>query len=320
MRIGRALAAVVVVAMFGAFLSIAKASGNATGTLKPGDVLTYDLSIEFQVHVSPAPHTTQPPITVESAAKGTETITALSEDADGSINTSVAIALNASGSGGSRSLQHVLLVKVKPDGSMEPQAGADPMTETYLKAIGDAAQMYRGRKLYVGETVDQTVTIPGAFPIKVTTKAKVVNQSDYRGYPTFAIQSTGTGKIDDEISGVRATGTFQVAGTTYVDQRDQLLVGSAVRSDVNALVAGAQGNRVTAVATVDLLLDSYKHHAVKTPPKAAPPTAAPSPTPVASASPAAPPSATPASEYYTPTPPAPTPSPVVTGYTPPPSG
>ena len=315
MRIGRALAAVVVVAIFGAFLSMTKASGNAAGMLKPGDVLTYGLSIEFQVHVSPAPHTTQPPISIASTARGTETITALSEDADGSINTSVAIALNASGSGGSRSLQHVLLVKIRPDGSMEPQAGADPMTETYLKAIGDAAQMYRGRKLYVGETLDQTVTIPGAFPMKVTTKARVVSQSDYRGYPTFALQSTGTGKIDNEISGVRATGTFQVAGTTYVDQRDQLLVGSAVRSDVNALVAGAKGNSVTAVAIIDLLLDSYTHHAVKARPKAAPPTAAPSPTP---ASPAATPTATPASEYYTPTPPAPTPSPVVTGYSPPP--
>ena len=311
---GRALAATLV--MLAAVLALgAQTAESAVGALRPGDVLTYGLSIEFQVHVSPAPHTTQPPITVDSSARGSETITALSTDPDGSVNTSVSVALSSSGSGVPGTIQRVLMVKIKPDGSMVPQSGADAATEAYIKAISEAAQAYRGRKLYVGETFAQTLTMPGAFPLTVTTNSKVVDEKTYRGYPTYSIQSTGTGKINTTISGVRATGTFQVAGTTYVDQRDQLLIGQAMRSNVDALVAGAQGNRVTAVATIDLLLDSYMHHVAK---RAAPRhTSAPAP-PTASPAPALTPAAspTPASEYYTPTPPAPTPSPVVTGYSP----
>ena len=273
----------------------------------PGDVLQYDLAIELQVHVSPAPHSSQPPISADTSALGTETIRVQRADPDGSVHASVDIAVR--GAGGGQDLHRTIQVKIKPDGSMTPEGGADAAVTQYISAIGDAARQYSNRTLHVGDTFAQTVSMPGVIPVKVTTQSRVVAQKTYRGYPTFAIESTGNGNIDTELAGTRAMGVVTVAGTTYIDQRDQLFIGEAMRSNVNAVVAGAQGDRVNMVATINLVLDSFTHGAVRPPPAAAP-TAAPSPTPAASPSPRPP------DEYYTPTPPAPTPSPVVNPYPP----
>ncbi len=310
---GRTLLVVAVV-LAAAFIAQTIASGSPV-VLRPGDMLTYDIGIEVQVHVSPAPHTTQAPVAFETSATGTETITALGTAPDGTVSASVSVSLASNDVSGRRTLARTVLMKIKPDGSIQPGPGTDAQSAAYIEALSQAAQLYQGKKLYVGETLRQTVSIPGPMPMKMTTQAKVTGENMYRGYPTFAIQSTGSATINTILYGMKATGTADEAGTTYVDQQDHLLIGAAVRSDVNALVGGDGGNHTSVVYTMTLALRSYHHQSVRTPAPAAsavPPTAAPSPVP--SASPSPPP--TPASEYYTPTPPVPTPSPVYSAYPP----
>jgi hypothetical protein len=307
---GRAIAAIT------SALAMAMLAGDAFAAssappIQPGDVAKYDLSIELQVHVAPAPHTTQAPVSIDTSVLGTETITGLRTDPDGSVHASVNVELQASGAGQSQNVRKTVYVKIQPDGSMDVEGGGNADVAQYMKTISDASKLYRDRVLHVGDSFSQTVTVPGIMPIKVVSHAKVVGQQMYRGYPTFAIQSTGSGKIDNDIQGMHATGTFNVAGTTYVDQKDKLFIGEAVRSNVDATIAGAAGNRVNAVATINLVLDSFTHGKPKQVPTAAP-AAAPSPTPAQTPTP----TPTPVDQYYTPTPPAPTPSPVVNPYPP----
>ena len=312
---GRTIAAL---ALFVAVIIVAasaSASAATSGGLAVGDVLKYDFSIQLQVHVAPAPHTTQAPVTLNSTVLGSEKITGLRSDPDGSVHASVDMIVSSAGAGQSQNTRRRLLVKVLPDGTMQPEGGEDPTLAQYLKTLGDTAKQYRHRTLHVGDSFSQTVSVPGIVPVKVTSLAKVVAQQSYRGYPTFAIQSTGTGKINDVIDGMPAAGTISVAGTAYFDQKDQLFIGEAVRSNVDATVAGAQGNRVTAIATINLILNSFTHAQKPKPGTAASPAkAVPSPTPAAS--PTSSPTPRPPNEYYTPTPPAPTPSPIVNPYPP----
>ena len=292
----------------------ASALAAPSGFLHVGDVVRYGLSIGVNVNVAPAPNTTQPPVTVRTNVYGTETITGLRADADGSVHAKVDVALNSAGTSGTTIVDRSLLMKIAPDGSVVGEGGEDATTMQYMQALSEASRPYRNRTLYVGEKFSQTMQLPGVVPMTVNTQATVVGEKSYLGHPTFAIQSTGTGTFDTMLEGMHAKGVFDVAGTTYYDQRDRLLIGQAMRSSINAQVEGAQGNHITATTTVSLSLGSYVHGKPTPAPvrRAAP---SPSPTPTPSPSPSATPTLSP-SQYYTPTPPAPTPAPVFSPYPP----
>jgi hypothetical protein len=314
MTLGRTIAAVASAAAAFA-VAVAALAASSGSFLHVGDVVTYGLAIGVDVKVEPAPHTTQPPITMKTSVSGSETISALRADPDGSIHAKVDVALNSAGTSGTTIVNRTLLMKVSPDGSVSGEGGEDATTMQYMRAVSDAAAPFKNRSLYVGEKFSQTVTLPGIVPMTVTTIGTVIGMKSYLGYPTYAIQSTGSGNFDTTIEGQPAKGTFEVAGTTYYDQRDKLLIGEAMRSTMNAQLSGSLNNRINAVSTVTLQLGSFVHgkpkpaavpHAVK---------AAPSPTPVPSPSPSSTPTLSP-SQYYTPTPPAPTPAPSYMPYPP----
>lgn len=312
MTLRRTIAAIAGTAL--ALSVAASALAASSAFLHVGDVVRYGLSIGVNVNVAPAPNTTQPPVAVKSAVYGTETITGLRSDADGSVHAKVDVSLDSAGTSGTTIVDRTLLMKITPDGSVIGEGGEDATTMQYIQALSEASRPYRNRSLYVGEKFSQTMQLPGVVPMTVNTQATVVGYKTYLGYPTYAIQSTGTGNFDTMIEGMRAKGVFDVAGTTYYDQRDRLLIGQAMRSSINAQVEGAQGNHITATTTVSLSLGSY----VRGKPTPAPvkhTAPRPSPTPAPSPSPSATPTLSP-SQYYTPTPAAPTPAPVFSPYPP----
>lgn len=310
MRLGRTIAATACAAL--ALSLAASALAASSAFLHVGDVVKYGLAIGVNVNIAPAPNTTQPPVAVKTNVYGTETITGLRTDADGSVHAKVDVSLNSAGTSGTTIVDRTLLMRLAPDGSVAGEGGEDATTMQYIQALSEASRPYRNRTLYVGEKFSQTMQLPGVVPMTVNTQAVVVAEKTYLGYPTYAIQSTGTGNFDALLEGMRAKGVFDVAGTTYYDQRDRLLIGQAMRSSINAQVQGSQGNRITATTTVSLSLGSYVHGK---PTPAPVKRVAPSPTPTPSPSPSPTPTLSP-SQYYTPTPPAATPSPIVNPYPP----
>lgn len=305
MSFGRTIAAVACTALALSFAASALAAANSF--LHVGDVVKYGLSIGVTVNIAPAPKTTQQAVAVKSNVYGTETITGLRTDADGSVHAKVDVALNSAGTSGTTIVNRTLLMRIAPDGSVAGEGGEDATTMQYIQALSEASSPYRNRALYVGEKFHMSMQLPGVVPMTVDTQAAVVGEKTYLGYPTYAIQSTGTGNFDTMIEGMHAKGVFDVAGTTYYDQRDRLLIGQAMRSSINAQVSGSQGNHITATTTVSLSLGSYVHgHPTPPPAKHAPPRPSPTPTPTPSPSPSAVATYGP-NQYYTPTPPSGTP-------------
>lgn len=286
------------------------APASATARLHPGDAVTYDLSIDSNAHFAPAASGSQP-VTMTNNSQGTEKITTLRIDGDGTAHMRVDLAINSSGALGQRTIRQTMLVRIGSDGSVATEDTTGDGAAEFLKSFSDAAKLMRGRTLYVGESFAQSATLPDPVPVTVNMHEAVVSEKTYLGYPAFAIQSTGNGTFDTSIAGIAEKGTFDVAGTSYIDQRDQLFIGAAARSNVDASVSGAQAGHLTALWTTTITLASFVHGKVRpaalrthapVAPTPAPPL--PSPTPIP----------TPTSGYYTPTPPAPTPSPVYTSY------
>jgi hypothetical protein len=276
--------------------------------LHPGDNLAYDLSMEVQVHGQPLPHSTQPPYTIDTTVQGSEKITVLRADPDGSLHASMNVAFGVKSNGQSTPIQRVTLVKIAPDQSITVERGGDSSMAQYFSVISQAQKAYVGRTLHVGDVINQSVNVPGNFPVTVTTSAKVVAEKTYRGYPTFAIQVTGSAPVDVPVQSNRMKGKMTIAGTNYFDQKDQLFVGSAARVNLDATVAGPQGGHLTMVETVNVVLKSFTHGPAPLPV----PTPSAMPSAVSSPSGTPTPSPTPTSGYYTPPPPSPTPSPYKT--------
>src|SRR5215469_7479005 len=177
MSLGRAIAAIACSALMLSFAAGALAASNIF--LHVGDVVKYGLSIGVNVNIAPAPNTTQPPVAVKTNVYGTETITGLRTDSDGSVHAKVDVALNSAGTSGTTIVNRTLLMRIAPDGSVAGEGGEDATTMQYIQALSEASRPYRSRTLYVGEKFSQSMQLPGVVPMTVDTQATVVGEKTY---------------------------------------------------------------------------------------------------------------------------------------------
>lgn len=297
-----AIAATLVVAII-ALAAVAPVRSAGAG-MRPGDVLVYDIALEFQNHVIPSSSSSIKPMSMDTTMRGTETIAARSVDANGAVHVTATVALQGSYAGQPQAVDRTIPLTIMPDGSVRADDQQDAATAQYFAYLNQASRGLAARPLHVGDSFVRDVPVPGGYVDHIRSVSKVVSESKYHGYPTFAIQSTGNATLNSQIAGAQATGKISVAGTTYYDQTDQLLVGSAVRSNVDADMTGSASGHISAITTMNLLLASWTRASIATPSPSPSPSASPAASPEASATPAP----TPTSGYYTPTPPAATPT------------
>ena len=298
---GRTLA--LLCATAGVILAASMAQAVPSTFYHPGDVLTYDIGVDVKLHVSSAQSPT--PQAFESTVNGTETISIGRADPDGSLHGNLNLALTANTAGTSQSFARTLAFKIAPDDTTSIENG-DPSMNQYLAMLNQAHKSYGGRVLHVGDVINQTLSLPGTIPLTLTTTAKVVAQKVYRGYPTFAIQVTGTAPVDTQVQGMPTKGMLTVAGTDYYDQHDEIFVGAAVSVNGNLTVGDkSQTGHIKIAETQDVELKSLVRG------KAAPPAQTPAPAPSLTATPGpsiVTPVPIPTNGYYTPPPPSPSPS------------
>ena len=278
-----------------------------------GDVLVYDVTVEAQMHTVPSPGSAQPALSRDSTVVGTETITGLSADRDGSVHASVHVSLRGDAAGQPMTMDQSVLVKIAPDGTTHAEGGSAALGQ-YIDLFGGSSKALATRTLHVGDVFHQTIQGMTGFVAPVVVTSKVVGEKAYRGYPTFAITSAGSGKFDASQLGASAAGNVTTAGTTYYDQADALLIGVAQRTDMEVHIAQPQGGELSIVATTNLVLASRTRGGPASATGATKSAGSPAPSPTTSASPAPTVTPTQPDEYYTPTPAAPTPSPVVVPY------
>src|SRR5690348_11400480 len=140
MTLGRTIAAIACAALALSLAADALAAGGAF--LHVGDVVKYGLSIGVNVNIAPAPHTTQPPVAVKTNVYGTETITGVRSDPDGSVHAKVDISLNSAGTSGTTIVDRTMLMRLAPDGSVVGEGGEDATTMQYIQAVSEASRPY----------------------------------------------------------------------------------------------------------------------------------------------------------------------------------
>jgi len=242
-------------------------------SLRPGDRLTYDLTIEAQEHRVPPNAATQSETTVASVGAGTETIRVDSVDSAGVAHAAIDLDIQGQSAGTPVIIRTTLSALITPIGEVIIPRSVDPLIDQAFVLANQGVRDIARRRLSSGTTWRSSLRATD-YPMVIAYERSATAAGKLHGLPTFAVASVGSGDYTsaDPFKPVQASLT--IAGTYYYDQLDHLFVGEALRDDF--LVSnGPRGSHVDSSTTINIVLRSIER---------AKATAAP-PTPAASAAP-----------------------------------
>jgi hypothetical protein len=287
----------------------------AARTIAPGDVLTYNLTLDVQLHALGAK--SNPSMDSVRSGAGTETLAVDRVLSDGTAFAAFTLAYRGTRDGKPVSVKGSWRAEVTPDGEVHAigaRASVGDDLEQALSYINGLAKGLPTRTLATGSMWTAKEPLGTSSGTMIIT-SKVVGVQTYQGYRAYVIQQNGSGAFTQSVNGSPGVGSIAIGGTLYYDGADQILIGAAGRGETEMALAHADISHISATTTVNVRLQSWRHATAAThiapSPTAAEASVAPSvePNAVQTGAPAATP--TPA---YTPVPStSSTPSPISTG-------
>jgi hypothetical protein len=286
----------------------------ATRSIAPGDVLTYDLTLDVQLHALGSK--SNPSMDSVRSGAGTETLAVDRVLSDGTAFAAFTLVYRGSRDGKPVQVHQSWRAELAPDGeihAMGARASVGDDLEQALSYINGLAKGLPTRTLASGTTWTAKEPLGTSSGSMVIT-SKVTGVQTYQGYRGYVIQQNGAGAFTQSVNGSPGVGSIAIGGTLYYDRADQILLGAAGRGETEMALTHADIAHISATTTVDVRLRSWRHAPAAT--------AAPSPAaPEASAAPSAEPNpvqtgapATTPTPAYTPAPStSSTPSPISTG-------
>ncbi|HXW76455.1 MAG TPA: hypothetical protein VEJ20_03505, partial [Candidatus Eremiobacteraceae bacterium] len=209
------------------------ASASPVVIVSRGDVLDYDLALEWQVHPqAPVPHASSG--TEEESITGTASLTGENSGINGVTSAEVLLELTATGTAPTQHKNAELQLSILPSGKVDVPSTEAALFE-YVEPIEEAAMAYGSRSLHAGDRFNQSIDISLSQPGTIDATATVIGPARYHGYPVFEIRWVGKG----DMRGQDWTQAVTAAGTAYYDQADRLLVGFAYRADGTLLYEGS---------------------------------------------------------------------------------
>jgi hypothetical protein len=287
----------------------------AARTIAPGDVLTYNLTLDVQLHALGVD--SKPSLNSVRSGAGTETLVVDRVLSDGTAYATFTLAYRGTRDGKQISVKQSWRAEVTPDGEIHALGARASVGDDLEQALSYMNGLVKGlptRTLATGSTWTAKQPLGSSSGSMIIT-SKVVGVQTYEGYHAYVIQQNGSGAFTQSVNGSPGVGSIAIGGTLYYDGADQILIGAAGRGETEMALTNADISHISATTTVNVRLQSWRHATAST-------TVAPSPTAAAaSAAPSAEPNvvqsgapaATP-TPVYTPVPStSSTPSPISTG-------
>ena len=265
-----------------AFATTAGATDIATASdLHAGDTLTYAVTLELQQHS--ARKGGQQEATSAASGQGQEVIRVYGIAADGTAFAHIEAQFNGSQDGQPIQLHGNFLGKVMPDGEIRIQGGINPSID---EALNFANQITR-EAIDHGMAIGRTWTTSSSTPlISMTINRRVTARQRYQTFPVWVIESTANGVLKKTADGKPAEGSVTIAGTSYYDDRERLLIGESLRMLTVMQPPQDAATHVSYSASINFVLSELSRASSTTPePTPAQVEGGQSPTPSASAAP-----------------------------------
>ena len=235
--------------------------------LRPGDALTYDLTIQMQERASSGKSSSTKQTADMSAGAGTARIDVASVDPDGTANGTLSVDLVGFSHGAPLTVHKSVPVQVANDGEIKPAASIEPLLDQMIVLANRSIADLASHSVRPGQTWQWLIQAQ-EYPMTIALDRVARGQQLYQGLPTLIVQSTGGGQHTSDADPVAAA--ISLAGTDYYDQRDALLVGEAMRSDTS--IADASSNSALDSSTLmTIQLRTFARGAQAQPAPSAPP-------------------------------------------------
>jgi hypothetical protein len=237
-----------------AVATIAVASLADTQHLRPGDALTYDLTVQVQQHSSTVKGTVLKDNGTDlSSGAGTVRLDVASVDPDGTANGTLSVDVLGFAHGQPVSLHKSVAVKVAQNGEIKPAASIDPIIDQTIVLANQSVRDLAAHDVRADPSWRWQIKLQ-TYPMTLALDRVLRGQQVYQGLPTLIVQSTGGGQYATDNDSVEAV--MSLAGTDYYDQRDGLFVGEAMRSDT-IVSDTSSGSAVDSSALVTLKLRTF---------------------------------------------------------------
>jgi hypothetical protein len=287
----------------------------AARSIAPGDVLTYDLTLDVQLHALGAKSNASMDSVRSGAA--TESLAISRVLSDGTAYAALTLVYRGTRDGKPAHVNQSWRAELAPDGEIHAVGARASVGDDLEQALAYINGLTKGlptRTLASGTTWTAKEPLGTSSGSMVIT-SKVEGVQTYHGYRAYVIQQNGAGAFTQSVNGSPGVGSIAIGGTLYYDGADHILIGAAGRSETEMALTHADIAHISATTTVNVRLRSWRHAPAAAPiaPSAAPASASAAP----SAEPNAAQSVAPASTQspaYTPVPStSSTPSPISTG-------
>lgn len=222
-----------------------------TQHLRPGDRLTYDITLQVQQHIAGKGTSKNDRAVDSSAGAGTEALSILTVDPDGTANGTLSVDMLGVAHGQPVVLHKWMTVKVTPSGEIRPAASIDPLLDQAITLANRSVRDLASRDLLNSRSWRSQMQAD-TYPMTIALDHELRGVKDYQGFPTLIVQTTGTGQYTGNDP---AQASVSLAGTYYYDQRDRLFIGQAIRSDT--LVSDGSGVSVDSSTMVTIVLREF---------------------------------------------------------------
>lgn len=274
-----------------ALATLAVAALADTQHLRPGDALTYDLSIQVQERTSNSKGASRRDSGTDlSSGAGTVRLDIASVDPDGTASGTMTVDVLGFTRGQPIALRKSVGVKVAQNGEIKPTASIEPLIDQMIVMANRSVRDLAAHDVRTDPSWRWQIQ-SRAYPMIIALDRVLRGQQVYQGLPTLIVQTTGGGEYAVDTDPVQAV--MSMAGTDYYDQRDGLLIGEAMRSDT-IVSDTTSGTAVDSSALVTIQLRTFS--------RAPEVQASPSPAPTEQASPGAEAAPTPVPTEYGPAP------------------
>ena len=241
--------------------------------LRAGDTLVYAITLELQQHTVQTASKNQ--VTSEASGQGDETLHIYRVGSDGTALARVNAHFQGTQDGQPINLQGAFFGKVLPNGEVRIQGGLNRSIDEALNFANQITREAVGHALTIGRS---WTTVENTPYLSLSIVRRVVGRQVYQRFPAYVIESTADGTLKRTTEGKPTSGSVSIAGTSYYDEADKLLIGESLRMLTVVQPSAAQAH-VNYSAIVNLVLSSLSHAASAASARATAPAPAPTATP-----------------------------------------
>jgi len=229
--------------------SASAGAGSNASPWKPGDAVSYDVTVELQQHTVPKHGSGAKETTTESTSSGIAMFTVSGVASSGAAQAKAYYVFQGSSAGKVAMMNRSLPATIGPNGDIMTVGLQGSAIATAFDLANGIIREAKARNARPGTSWQSTGALSG-IGARMTFARAADAMRPYLGFNALEILTSGDASLQSDTQ----SGKISIAGSVYYDTVDRVFVGESVRSFT--LLVNTAGGHVESTATINIALRS----------------------------------------------------------------